>query len=587
MKVYIPTSVIDKIEGDLKEFGDKVVGGYGKNDWSHDPNRQDYCYMKMAYDAEDTKPYLVKHDVYGERIDKIVTSEGWRFFKPQAAKEGLIAIPYENEFAQYSRVYQVIKLFLFAPSSGLFSCPLAMTDGAAFTIKQLLNKKDISDTSKIEDAYKHLTSRDPNEFWTSGQWMTEKKGGSDVANGTFTIAQPEGEGGECGLYGYKWFTSATDSDMTLTLARSLRDGNPIPGNKGLSLFFGKVRDENGKLNNLEVVRLKDKLGTRQLPTGEILLKGMKAQKLGKEGEGVRLISNMLNITRLHNSISAVSNMRRITALARDFSDKRVTFGKKIKEHTLHIRTLSWMENTFRGNLCFLFNIALLLGKIDNGTVTSDEKHLFRLLTPLLKLFTAKDAMAVTSEGLECFGGIGYMENSYLPVIFRDSQVLPIWEGTTNILSLDLLRAILKYPLSLDIFYDHLKNDLATQDINSLTPFHKAAVEKLSKILDLWYKSIISIARDKKYMEYHSRDFAIHMSMLYICHKLMVVYTATKNEQDYETFLFWVKRLSSIEHEYSVPKESRMLECYLARDKLMALDEIQSQQQLPNELKAKI
>ena len=446
---------------------------------------------------------------------------------------------------------------MFAPSSGLFSCPLAMTDGAAFTIKALSKRKNFTDSSKLEEAFKHLTSRNPEYFWTSGQWMTEKKGGSDVSNGTATLAQYNPDENNYKLYGYKWFTSATDSDMTLTLARTVKDGNQIPGNKGLSLYFSKVRDSKGDLNNLTVIRLKDKLGTRQLPTGEILLKGTKAEKLGNEGEGVRFISNMLNITRMHNAISAVSNMRRIIALARDFSDKRVTFGKKISEHPLHFRTLAWMEMTFRGNLIFLIDMASILGRIDAGMDSSVDRVLFRLLTPLLKLFTAKEAVKVVSEGLECFGGLGYMENSYLPQILRDCQVLPIWEGTTNILSLDLLRAIMKWPKSLDILYDHLLGLLSTQDLKNMTDKTlKEAVEKLDKFLLSWYKSTMHIVRNKEYMEFFARTLAFNISLLYICHKLLVVYTATKEDKDFETFLYWIGRL---EREYEDPKEPRMLE----------------------------
>lgn len=114
------------------------------------------------------------------------------------------------------------------------------------------------------------------------------------------------------------------------------------------------------------------------------------------------------------------------------------------------------------------------------------------MIPILKLFTAKESMKLVSEGLECFGGIGYMENSHLPHILRDSQVLPIWEGTTNILSLDVLRAILKWPRSLDIFYDEMRKILSTQDLASLTDkTHISIVETLTKKLDEWYKSTVS------------------------------------------------------------------------------------------------
>ena len=135
-------------------------------------------------------------------------------------------------------LYQVAKLYMFAPASGLFSCPLAMTDGAAATLQML----------GVEgDALNRLTSRDPKIFWTSGQWMTEPKGGSDVNGSTETVALLDGGGG-WRLHGYKWFSSATDSDMALTLARVVRDGRI----GGLSMFYLKTRGEDGQLNGIQV-----------------------------------------------------------------------------------------------------------------------------------------------------------------------------------------------------------------------------------------------------------------------------------------------------------------------------------------------
>ena len=156
-----------------------------------------------------------------------------------SAEEGLVAIPYSGEFAQYGRLYQVAKLYMFAPASGLFSCPLAMTDGAASTL-QLLGVE--------REALKRLTSRDPKTFWTSGQWMTEPRGGSDVNSSTETVAVADEEG-RWRLHGYKWFSSATDSDMALTLARVVREG--MIG--GLSMFYLKTRGEDGQLNGIQVL----------------------------------------------------------------------------------------------------------------------------------------------------------------------------------------------------------------------------------------------------------------------------------------------------------------------------------------------
>merc|ERR1719189_1190000 len=181
---------------------------------------------------------------------------------------------------------------LYAPASGLYSCPLAMTDGAASTLVS-------SDQTlpEVKKALSRLTSRDPKVFWTSGQWMTEKRGGSDVGGATDTIAIQE-HGNFYKLYGYKWFSSATDSDMSLTLAR-------LEGGARLGMFYLKTRDEAGQLNNIQVMKLKNKLGTRQLPTAELLLDGVSAQLVGEAGRGVAAIANMLPITRLHNVAMSV------------------------------------------------------------------------------------------------------------------------------------------------------------------------------------------------------------------------------------------------------------------------------------------
>ncbi len=166
---------------------------------------------RLGRQCEESPPFLRQTSAWGRRTDDVVTCAAWRRQKEVAAEEGIVALAYERQHGEFSRVHQLAKLFLYSPSSGLYSCPLAMTDGAAKTI-------EAGNLSVPDDAFARLTSRDPSAFWTSGQWMTEKGGGSDVANGTQTLAFKD-SGGGYRLKGYKWFSSATDADMTLTLAR--------------------------------------------------------------------------------------------------------------------------------------------------------------------------------------------------------------------------------------------------------------------------------------------------------------------------------------------------------------------------------
>eukprot|EP01063_Lacrimia_lanifica_P005510 TRINITY_DN13289_c0_g1_i1.p1 TRINITY_DN13289_c0_g1~~TRINITY_DN13289_c0_g1_i1.p1 ORF type:complete len:613 (+),score=143.14 TRINITY_DN13289_c0_g1_i1:54-1841(+) len=385
-------------------------------------------------------PRLRQTDAWGRRVDELHTSEAWKAQKRIAAEEGLVAIPYTRAFGDYSRVVQALKLYLYAPVSGLFSCPLAMTDGAAKTIASSPELR-----AALVEPFGRLTATDPRVFWTSGQWMTEKGGGSDVGGGTETVALPRAPNASSHtLYGYKWFSSATDADMSLTLARIVdEDGEVAAGTKGLSMFYVQVRRDDGSLNGIRIEKLKDKLGTRQMPTAELVLDGCNATLVSPPGRGIACIASMLSVTRLHNVISSVGAMRGITFLARDYASKRTAFGKPLAQHALHAQTLARMEVDTRGCILLMLELARLMGKEDCGAMGSEDSDILRLMTPVAKMYTGKLAVATASEGLEAFGGQGYMEESGIPQVLRDAQVLPIWEGTSNVMSLDVLRAVQK------------------------------------------------------------------------------------------------------------------------------------------------
>jgi len=381
------------------------------------------------------EPKLTQWDAWGNRVDKIELTPLWQLAERVAVDHGVIATAYERKHGALSRVHQCALAYLFTPSTDIYSCPLAMTDGAARTLLVSGNRK------LIERAVPHLITRDPAQFWTAGQWMTELTGGSDVGLSE-TVAKAESTGHpepqEFRLYGRKWFTSAATSQIALTLARP--EGNP-PGGRGLALFCIETRDENGRPRNIEINRLKDKLGTRKVPTAELTLNGTPAELVMGTTDGVRNIAPLLNITRLWNGISAVALMRRGLALAFDYAHKRVAFGATLSEKALHMDTLFGLQAEAEAAFHLAFYVAELAGRSESNEMSEHEAWLLRLLTPIMKLTTAKQAVAVASEVLESFGGAGYVEDTGLPVLLRDSQVLPIWEGTTNVLALDTLRAL--------------------------------------------------------------------------------------------------------------------------------------------------
>ena len=319
LKRILPSEVLNSITKDLERFGERCITDI----------------LKLSQECEANPPYLERTNAWGRKVDNLVTCQAWKTQKEIVATEGLVAIPYEQVDGEYSRIYQMSKLMLYNPVSGLFWCPLAMTDAAAYTIK--------TKNMDLQNAFSRLTTRNPTKFWTSGQWMTEKNGGSDVRGGTETVAYHQKDD-QYKLYGYKWFSSACDSDMTMALGRigssSVED---TMRSSTVSMFYIETRRPNGNLNNVEITKLKNKLGTRQLPTAELVLDGTDARLISSVGQGVSSISSMLTISRLHNIAASVGYMRKITTLARDFATRRKAFGKLISEHPLHIQTLAKME----------------------------------------------------------------------------------------------------------------------------------------------------------------------------------------------------------------------------------------------------
>ncbi|MGI9065435.1 MAG: acyl-CoA dehydrogenase family protein [Pyrinomonadaceae bacterium] len=432
----LPETMLREIEPSLRELG-RLAGG-------------DLYHMQLADRLNE--PKLTQWDAWGNRIDTVEVTPLWREAERIAVDYGLVATAYEQRHGSLSRVHQCALAYLFTPSTDIYSCPLAMTDGAARTLLSSGNQ------TLIDRALPHLISRNPEDFWTSGQWMTELTGGSDVGLSQ-TVAKRDNnrETGEKGkgdtensslepwlLYGNKWFASAITSQIALTLARP--EGNP-PGGRGLALFYLELRDESGRLRNIQINRLKDKLGTRKVPTAELTLVGTPAQLVKGPSDGVRNIAPLLNITRLWNGISAVALMRRGLALAFDYARRRAAFGAPLSEKPLHMDTLAGLQAEAEAAFHLAFYVAELTGRAEtaatNATVTilENESLLLRLLTPVMKLTTGKQAVLVLSDVVETFGGAGYVEDTGLPQLLRDSQVLPIWEGTTNVLSLDTLRAL--------------------------------------------------------------------------------------------------------------------------------------------------
>lgn len=470
----LPEDVRRAIEPELREMGEWAVEMHA-----------------LSLADREREPTLTHWSPWGERIDHIELTEVWKKAEPKAAEAGVVAAAYDDRFGRHARAHQFALVHLFSPSSDVYSCPLAMTDGAARTLIASGNQ------ALIDRAVPHLTSRDPEEFWTSGQWMTESTGGSDVGL-TETVAREED--GQWRLYGRKWFTSAASSQMALTLGRP--EGNP-GGGHGLALFYVECRDEHDRLRNIHINRLKDKLGTRKLPTAELSLEGTPAELVKGTTSGIRNIVPMLSITRTWNATVAVSGMRRGLALAKDYATRRHAFGATLDRKPLHVDTLAGLQAEYDAAFQLAHFVVDLLGREERGD--DARSTLLRLLTPIAKLTTARQGVAIASECLEAFGGAGYVEDTGLPALLRDAQVLSIWEGTTNVLSLDVLRALGHEPEALQAFGEELSRARAALEDPALIEAGEVAQQAFGRAVD-WLKAAQSESPEE--LEAGARRFAL-------------------------------------------------------------------------------
>lgn len=461
--------------------------------------------LELAARAEREPPEHVPYSTWGERIDDIRVSPSWTELGRLGVESGVTALPYEHgPYGSLARVVWGALVAMWGPSSALYSCPVAMTDGAART---LLEHGEASDLSLVE----RLTTRNFERAWTSGQWMTEMTGGSDVGR-TETRARRESDG-SWRLYGTKWFTSATTSEMALTLARP---EGAASGARGLALFRLHRHLESGERNAIFVRRLKDKLGTRALPTAELELQGAVAHPIGDaSGGGVKRIASMLNVTRVHNSIAAAAALGRGLAWARAYAGQREVFGRPLHSLPAHRATLTDLAVDYCASLALVMRCCELMGRAERGDASTDERTLLRGLTPVTKLTTGRWSVAGVTEAMETIGGVGYCEDSTIPALVRDAHVIPIWEGTTNVLALDVLRAERGSGAASAVLADalrHVDGLLGHPTIGQPAAAVVRAVDELSRRLS-------DFGPDPEGAQAGARSFALGLGATYACARL--------------------------------------------------------------------
>lgn len=385
--------------------------------------------------ANQHEPELVSYDRWGNRVDEVTFHPSYHWLMERAVGYGLQAAPWEDP-SPYAHVRRAAGFFAWSQTEPGHACPLSMTYAAIPALR--------TDLAAGAEWIPRLTARhyDPGVRLASdklgalaGMGMTEKQGGSDVRTNV-TQARPTSVDGEYTLHGHKWFTSAPMNDLFLVLAQA-------PG--GVTCFLLPRVLPDGTRNQLDVVRLKDKLGNRSNASSELEFDGTLVRRLGEEGRGVRTILEMVAATRLDCVLGSASLMRRSLAEASWHAAHRSTFGKRLADQPLMQNVIADLAVESEAATTLAIRLAAAVDRADDP----HEVALRRIALPLAKFWVCKRTPAMVAEALECLGGNGYVEESGLPLLFRESPLNSVWEGSGNVNALDVLRALNREPEVLD------------------------------------------------------------------------------------------------------------------------------------------
>ncbi len=464
---------------------------------------------QLSQSADRQGPVLRDRDLYGQDRQEVIFHPAYEQLTRMAVASGMFALKWDpglkEKFKGQTHQLGFSAGLLYAMGEAGLYCPLCMTDGAARIIDRYASPAD------RERILPHIYTWKAEELYTGAMFLTEKSGGSDVgANRVMALKAEPGSLPEntpepefwYRLYGEKWFCSNATAEIALVLART---EGAEPGTRGLSIFLLEQQGPGGLANPRHYIRLKDKLGVRSMASAEIEFQGTWAKRLGQEGQGFAIMTEMINLSRLYNAVTAVALTRRALHEAWFFLSNRTSFGRSALEHPLVAERLERLCAGWQAELYLCWRAIQALDAADQGD--EQEARLLRLLTPMVKRSSAEFAVYAIREAMELMGGLGYIEQGIMPKLFRDAQVLPIWEGAGNIMLLDMLRAMDKAGAAivlkqeLERLFSKLPDPGAEDWAQALWP----AAEEWSRRSVVIFARIEELTRMERPMaEYHSR-----------------------------------------------------------------------------------
>lgn len=460
LKKHLEPDFYEWAERELTEFGERCANEIDE---------------RAVHTDREGQPKLIKFNKMGEDISEVWVNEGYKKTVEETYNRGIVGyvhkeIPDLGRKGNY--LYSYAQGYLLSQSEPGFYCPVTLTMATAYLLEHY------ADQHVKERFLPHVISTGEMELFEGATFLTERQGGSDVgANETKAI--PNSDGRTYLLTGEKYFASnAGQCGVAMVLARM---EGASKGTKGLSLFAvpWKKEDGSGKLNGIEIRRLKDKLGVRAVPSAEVLFDDAEGYLVGEPSKGIYYMMEALNLSRVCNAIASIGIMQRAYSEARNYAISRVTFGDQLINFPMIRESLVDMAVKQEVETSACFELVSLFDRVMRKAeeISEEEVVLNRLLIALLKKETAEQSVHFSHEAIEIHGGNGFIEDFVTPRLLRDAQVLTVWEGTANILGMEVLRLMGRFKVQ-RIFIDSMRNRLsamASLDISFKEPVEKALV----------------------------------------------------------------------------------------------------------------
>lgn len=488
MKQYLDKDFFGWADQELDAFGELCAGEIDD---------------RAVHTDREGQPRLIKYNRLGEEISEIWVNEGYKKTVEQTYNRGIVGyihkdIPALGRKGNY--VYSYAQGYLLSQTEPGFYCPVTLSMATA-----LLLEKYGSDQVK-KRFLPHVLSTGEVELFEGATFLTERQGGSDVgANDTKAIKN----GDSYQLWGEKYFASNSGMcGVAMVLARIEGAGN---GTKGLSLFAVPWRKNDGSLNGIRIRRLKDKLGVRAVPSAEVEFEGADAYLVGEPNRGIYYMMEALNLSRVCNAIASIGIMRRAYMEARNYAFYREAFGQPLTQYPMIKETLCRLAAKQEVETSAVFHLVHLFDRVvSDDTPTSEEEMILnRLLIAILKKESAEQAIHFSHEAIELHGGNGYIEDFVLPRLLRDAQVLTVWEGTANILGLEVLRLMNKHRAH-EYFLVKMKEELSNLP-EELLLFSTPVTEGIVNLEQLLEKVAVG---DIDTQTYHSKRTAVLMANIF-------------------------------------------------------------------------